>query len=763
MRLRRIALVPGLGLGLLLAPIGSDPQAPAPTSGLEGSTATLLPDGRWLLVGGSGPDGPSATVTLWDAATQRTTLVARGLRHPRAGHTATVLPDGRVLVFGGTGRQGEVVEDAEAFDPDSRTLETLPALGLTPRTGHSATVLTDGRILLAGGRAGDGGLVAQGELWDPRTGQRESTPPLDTPRAGHTASLQPDGTVLLWGGVDQDGTELLTGEVYDPGADTITAIATAPPAAPAAPPAVVGSHPGDGDDAVPNDALIGIRVSPPLRVETVTATTVFLVGPAGFEGARVVAAEAGRLVFVTPDAPLQPRTRYTVTLNGPTDPTGTALPFTTLAFTTAGSAAAAGVPSAAPGSTSETTAGAPGGPIASATGVPSAEAGDAGASPTAAASEATLPPLAAAPGVTALAGRVLTLDGQPLAGVTLRIDAATARTDATGRFLLAVDTAGWHELLIDGRSASRPGRTYGIFEVGVELAAGQTTALPYTIWMPALDTAHAETIPSPTPTEVVVTTPAIPGLELRLPAGTVIRDHEGRVVTALSLTPIPVTRPPFPLAAGVAVPLYFTIQPGAAYVEGSAGARLIYPNRTGATPGARFDFWHYELGPRGWFIYGQGTVTADGRQIEPDPGVTIYEFTGAMVAPPGLAPPEGPPPANDAGDDGDPVDLATGLFVLRKSDLTLPDVVPLVFTRTYRPGDTMSRAFGVGATHSYDMFLVGTTWPYTYVDLILPDGVGCISIASRPGRGTRTPSTRRRPRRRRSTRRRWCGTGRATR
>jgi hypothetical protein len=56
------------------------------------------------------------------------------------------------------------------------------------------------------------------------------------------------------------------------------------------------------------------------------------------------------------------------------------------------------------------------------------------------------------------------------------------------------------------------------------------------------------------------------------------------------------------------------------------------------------------------------------------------------------------------------------------TDLTLQDVIPLTFTRTYRPRDTRSRAFGLGASHSYDWFLVGTTFPYTYIDLILPDG-----------------------------------------
>jgi RHS repeat-associated protein len=48
--------------------------------------------------------------------------------------------------------------------------------------------------------------------------------------------------------------------------------------------------------------------------------------------------------------------------------------------------------------------------------------------------------------------------------------------------------------------------------------------------------------------------------------------------------------------------------------------------------------------------------------------------------------------------------------------------MPIEFMRTYRPGDTASRAFGIGASHSYDLFLVGDVSPYTYIELILPDG-----------------------------------------
>src|SRR5438445_11323475 len=75
-----------------------------------------------------------------------------------------------------------------------------------------------------------------------------------------------------------------------------------------------------------------------------------------------------------------------------------------------------------------------------------------------------------------------------------------------------------------------------------------------------------------------------------------------------------------------------------------------------------------------------------------------------------------------SGGGGDPVDLATGLFVYEKTDLVLPDVIPLTLTRTYRQNDTRSRTFGIGTTHNYDIFLVGDVFPYTYQELVLADG-----------------------------------------
>lgn len=294
---------------------------------------------------------------------------------------------------------------------------------------------------------------------------------------------------------------------------------------------------------------------------------------------------------------------------------------------------------------------------------------------------------------------------------------AQTETDGAGRFLLTGIPAGHQVLVIDGETTSGHKR-YGTYETGIDLADHKTTTLDYTIWLTPLDAAGNRSIASPTKHETRLRTPRIPGLEVRIPAGTVIRDAAGKPVKHLNISPVPVARPPFPLPPFVSVPLYFTVQPGRAYL--SKGAQIVYPNWTHLPPGQRVDFWNYDANDRGWYVYGHGTVTPDGKQVMPDPGVRVWEFTGAMITSSPKPPVDGPFPS-ESSTLGDPVDLHTGLFVYRKTDLELPDSIPITIQRTYRPEDTNSYSFGTGTTSLYDMRLWSES-NYTEADLILPDG-----------------------------------------
>ncbi len=340
------------------------------------------------------------------------------------------------------------------------------------------------------------------------------------------------------------------------------------------------------------------------------------------------------------------------------------------------------------------------------------------------------PPLQGPEGETALAGQVLALDGLPLAGVRLSVEGTYAATesDSGGRFLLSGLPAGHQVLVIEGDTV--PGHeSYGTYETGVELAAGRTTVLQYTIWLTPLDRAGDHRIASPTTHEVRLTTPQIPGLEVRLPAGSVITAADGKVVHDLNITAVPVDRPPFPLPGFVSVPVYFTVQPGRAYV--SKGAQIVYPNWDHLPPGQRVDFWDYDADKRGWYVYGEGTVTPDGRQVMPDPGVRVWEFSGAMISGTPKPPGKGPKGKTHG---GDPVDLQTGLFLYRKTDLSIPDTIPIVIEHTYRQSDSNSYAFGDGTQSAYEMQLWSEN-NYQEADLVLPTGGRIHYVRISPGTG----------------------------
>lgn len=67
------------------------------------------------------------------------------------------------------------------------------------------------------------------------------------------------------------------------------------------------------------------------------------------------------------------------------------------------------------------------------------------------------------------------------------------------------------------------------------------------------------------------------------------------------------------------------------------------------------------------------------------------------------------------------VDLSSGRFVLRQTDLFVADSMPLSLTRTYVAWGHHSKAFGVGGNHPYDICPTGARNPYTYMDLNLED------------------------------------------
>ena len=68
----------------------------------------------------------------------------------RTEHTATLLGDGRVLIVGGIGLTGDPVATAEVRDPATASFEPAGSMA-EARWDHTATRMLDGRVLIVGG------------------------------------------------------------------------------------------------------------------------------------------------------------------------------------------------------------------------------------------------------------------------------------------------------------------------------------------------------------------------------------------------------------------------------------------------------------------------------------------------------------------------------------------------------------------------------------------------------------------------------------
>jgi hypothetical protein len=194
----------------------------------EGASATLLDDGRVLLVGGQFDPytEPSASAEVFDPDTSDFSTVEQRPIRARIGHTATRLRDGTVLLVGGYGPGISLLASAELFDPVDGSFRPAGPLRQA-RAGHTATLLPDGRVLVVGG-SGAGDLwdgLRSVEVYDPATRRFTLAGWLNEGRDEHTSTLLDDGSVLVVGGGRKGGR---TAEIFDPVGGVSTRLERAP-------------------------------------------------------------------------------------------------------------------------------------------------------------------------------------------------------------------------------------------------------------------------------------------------------------------------------------------------------------------------------------------------------------------------------------------------------------------------------------------------------------------------------------------------------
>jgi hypothetical protein len=131
----------------------------------ENFTATVLQNGEVLLAGGSFATGTSQTAQpnaeFFDP--NNVTFTATGaMNHPRQHHTATLLPDGRVVMIGGD--DGETpTNTAEIYNAATGAFTDTAGTLAAARTQHAAALTNSG----ASSPTGSPGGAKTGGGWAP--------------------------------------------------------------------------------------------------------------------------------------------------------------------------------------------------------------------------------------------------------------------------------------------------------------------------------------------------------------------------------------------------------------------------------------------------------------------------------------------------------------------------------------------------------------------------------------------------------------------
>jgi Kelch motif protein/galactose oxidase-like protein len=201
---------------------------PAMSSFRAGATASVLPDGRVLVAGGTKGDSQNRLFSVDDILTTslRSTEIydpvsnswsaGPDMPEPKAGASAITLNNNEVMIAGGITFVSifgipfpDFSDQVVFYAPASNSFRSRAMA--EKRALFGMTKLNDGRVLLAGGAGGNIfsiGPLKKCEVYDPATNSFTSTPPLSTAVAFSGCVTLPDGRALIIGGA--------TGDLADP-------------------------------------------------------------------------------------------------------------------------------------------------------------------------------------------------------------------------------------------------------------------------------------------------------------------------------------------------------------------------------------------------------------------------------------------------------------------------------------------------------------------------------------------------------------------
>jgi RHS repeat-associated protein len=332
------------------------------------------------------------------------------------------------------------------------------------------------------------------------------------------------------------------------------------------------------------------------------------------------------------------------------------------------------------------------------------------------------------------------------------ITGCTAQTssDASGNFVLPnlpAACVGPQLIAYNGLTATSPAGKFAGVNLSYTIVANQVTTSPVLIHLPRIDNAEINYITQNANVDQVFTFQTDPRIVVTVYAKTTFILDDGSMPNPFPLVAVevPVDRLPDNMPSnGMVMPFIVAFQP--ANATASQPVAVDFPNLLNIPPGGSATLM--TLDPtHGYMVsYGTGSVSPDASRIVPDAdpgfpghlyGLVHFDWHGPTAPPP---PPTGPGPcgstccaggAGGAGggggpEGGDPVDLSSGLQVVRATDIVLNgERGSISFNRVFRSMDTNAGPFGIGTNNNYSHLLnVANFFRGTCkcITLVMPDG-----------------------------------------
>lgn len=345
---------------------------------------------------------------------------------------------------------------------------------------------------------------------------------------------------------------------------------------------------------------------------------------------------------------------------------------------------------------------------------------------------------------TSFRGRTVVNDAlqEPISGVTVKFLGVDDKGNSTGCSGQTTSDAGGNFLLTNlpqacigpqlisynGLTATSPPGKYAGVNLSYTLTSGQVTTSPVLIHLPRIDNAETVQVQQKSPTDQVFSFQTIPGLSVTVYAGTTFSLDDGSQPTPFPLVgiQIPIDELPDQIpTSGMLTTFIVAFQPANAVA--SQPVAVTFPNPLSYAPGTTATL--VTLDPtHGYMVpYGTGTVSSDGTVFVPnaDPanpghnyGLVHFDWHGPTAGnPPNGVNPSTQCPCPTA---GKPVDLSSGIEVVRATDITLNGSRGSIsLERTYRTLTTNPGPFGIGTGHNYGYELYATS---AQILLAMPDG-----------------------------------------